>query len=78
MKQYCRYCAYCIGETDYVNVSWCDKKEKEMSSKSCKTENHCEDFTFCEIDTFNNENGRYKPREKKKVVEKQPSLFDEK
>lgn len=74
MKQYCRYCAYCIGETDFVNVSYCSVKEKEMSSNSCKTENHCKDFAFCEIDAFNCER-KYKAREKK-VEDNQPSLFD--
>lgn len=69
MKQYCRYCAYCIGETDYVNVSWCDKKQKEMSSNSAKTVNHCKEFVFNPIDAFNIENGRYKPREKKETTE---------
>lgn len=76
MKQYCRYCAYCIGETDFENVSWCDKKEKEMSSSTAKSANNCKDFVFCEIDAFNNENGRYKPRVKKaKKSTAQPSLF---
>ena len=78
MKQYCRYCGYCIAETDFVGVSWCDKKEKEMSSKSAKTENHCKDFVFCEIDAFNPESGKYKPREKKVTVnDNQPSLFED-
>ena len=65
MKQYCRYCAYCVGETDFVNVSWCDLKQKEMSSNSAKTENHCKDFEFNPIDAFNLE-GRYKPQEKRR------------
>ncbi|MBO6105864.1 MAG: hypothetical protein J6O99_08195 [Methanobrevibacter sp.] len=75
MKQYCRYCGYCIAETDFVGVSWCDKKQKEMSTKSAKTENHCKDFLFCEIDAFNPEN-KYKPRQKKPVDNSQQSLFE--
>lgn len=74
MNQYCRYCAYCIGETDYVNVSWCEAKQKEMSSNTAKTINHCKEFIFNPIDAFNVENGRYKPREKK-VDNGQGSLF---
>ena len=76
-KQYCRYCAYCVGETDYVNVSWCSAKQKEMSSKSAKVANHCKEFVFNPIDAFNIESGRYKPREKKEKIDNgQLSLFD--
>ena len=74
MNQYCRYCAYCIGETDYVNVSWCSAKQKAMSSNTAKTINHCKEFIFNPIDAFNVENGRYKPREKK-VDNGQGTLF---
>lgn len=74
MNQYCRYCAYCIGETDYVNVSWCSAKQKEMSSNTAKTINHCKEFVFNPIDAFNVEKGKYKPREKK-VDNGQGSLF---
>lgn len=74
MKQYCRYCAYCIGETDYVNVSWCSAKQKEMSCNTAKTINHCKEFVFNPIDAFNVEKGKYKPREKK-VDNGQGSLF---
>ena len=76
MKQYCRYCGYCIAETDFVGVSWCDKKQKEISSQSAKAENHCKDFVFCEIDAFNPEN-KYKPKLQKKPVDNsQQSLFE--
>lgn len=54
-----------MGETDYINVSWCSAKQKEMSSNSAKTVNHCKEFVFNPIDAFNIEFGRYKPREKK-------------
>ena len=40
-----------------------------MSSNSCKTENHCKEFVFNEIDAFNIESGRYKPREKKEKID---------
>jgi hypothetical protein len=65
MKQYCRYCAHCVGETDYVNVSWCSEKQKEMSSNTAKSVNHCKSFVFNPIDAFNIDSGRYKPRVKK-------------
>lgn len=75
MKQYCRYCTYCIGETDFVNVSYCSAKQKEMSSNSCKTENHCKEFVFNEIDAFNFEH-KYKPIQKKdKIDNGQLELF---
>ena len=78
MKQYCRYCAYCVGETDYVNVSWCSAKQKEMSSNSAKAVNHCKEFVFNPIDAFNIESGRYKPREKKEKIDNgQLELFEE-
>lgn len=77
MKQYCRYCTYCIGETDFVNVSYCSAKQKEMSSNSCKTENHCKDFVFNEIDAFNFEH-KYKPIQKKEKIDNgQLELFDD-
>lgn len=74
MKQYCRYCTYCIGETDFVNVSYCSVKEKEMSSNSCKTENHCKEFEYNEIDAFNFEH-KYKPIQKRVVDKRQLNLF---
>lgn len=77
MKQYCRYCTYCIGETDYVNVSYCSAKEKEMSSNSCKTENHCKEFVFNEIDAFNFEH-KYKPIQKREKIDNgQLELFED-
>lgn len=74
MKQYCRYCTYCIGETDFVNVSYCSAKKKEMSSNSCKTENHCKEFVFNEIDAFNFEH-KYKSIQKRVVDKRQLNLF---
>lgn len=75
MKQYCRYCGYCVAEPVYENTSWCDKKQKDISSNSCKTENHCKEFVFCEIDAFDPEK-KYKPRHKKIVDNSQQSLFE--
>ena len=78
MKQYCRYCAYCVGDTGYVNTSYCAAKSKEMSSNTAKRENNCKQFVFNPIDAFNIENGRYKPREKKEKIDNgQLSLFEE-
>ena len=74
MKQYCRYCTYCIGETDFVGISYCSAKEKEISSNSCKTENHCKEFVFNEIDAFDLDK-KYKPRAKSQLIIS-PTLFD--
>lgn len=73
MKQYCRYCANCV----YGDVVWCDELDKEMSESTAKTINHCKHFVFCEMDVFNPELGKYKPREKKVIYDNQPSLFEE-
>ena len=69
MKQYCRYCSYlCTG-----NGTWCEKKQKEIADSTARTENHCKDFLFCELDAYNI-NKKYKAREKRLVVN-QPTLF---
>jgi hypothetical protein len=71
MKQYCRYCAYCV----YGDVVWCDELDKEMEESTAKAINHCKHFVFCEMDVFNPESGKYKPR-KEKPKNTQPTLFD--
>ena len=71
MKQYCRYCAYCV----YGDVVWCDELDKEMSEATAKAINHCKHFVFCEMDVFNPESGKYKPRKPKVIDDNQPSLF---
>lgn len=69
MKQYCRYCSYlCTG-----NGTWCEKKQKEIADSTAKTENHCKQFLFCELDAYDITK-KYKAR-KKRVVVDQPTLF---
>ena len=69
MKQYCRYCGYlCTG-----NGTWCEKKQKEIADSTAKTENHCKQFLFCELDAYDITK-KYKAREKRVVVN-QPTLF---
>lgn len=69
MKQYCRYCSYlCTG-----NGTWCEKKQKEIADSTAKTENHCKQFLFCELDAYDITK-KYKQREKRVVVN-QPTLF---
>ena len=59
-----------------MNVSYCSAKQKEISSISCKTVNHCKEFVFNEIDAFNFEH-KYKPLQKKEKAEnKQLKLFE--
>lgn len=74
MKQYCRYCAH----AHYGDVVWCDTKEKTIPDSTAKTENHCKDFSFNEIDVFygGDMDKKYKPREPvMKQCEGQVSLF---
>ena len=48
-----------------------------MSSNSCKTENHCKEFVFNEIDAFNFEH-KDKPMQKREKIDNgQLELFEE-
>ena len=74
MKQYCRYCAHAY----YGDAVWCDTKKKVIPDSTAKTENHCKEFFFNEIDVFycGNMDKKYKPREPiMKQCEGQVSLF---
>ena len=72
IKQYCRYCGYCV----YGDVVWCDKLDKEMSEASAKRANTCKHFTFCEGDVFNPLH-KYKPMQKREKIDNgQLELFD--
>lgn len=76
MKQYCRYCSEATESFDYENVVWCEAHRKEMTHATAKTENHCKDFRFCEIDVFNPEH-RYRPVQKKEKIDYgQKELFE--
>lgn len=70
MRQTCEYCVYlCTG-----NEIWCDKKNKTMAESTSKATNYCKDFLFTEISAYDLTK-KYKPREKKVVVNNQPTLF---
>lgn len=70
MRQTCEYCCYlCTG-----NGIWCDKKNKTMAESTSKSTNHCKDFLFTEISAYDLTK-IYKPREKRKVENHQPTLF---
>lgn len=70
MKQYCRYCAYCvIGDAVY-----CEKHKKVMRERTACVVNKCKDFAFNEIDVFDVHH-IYKPKEKKDKTFKQLKLF---
>lgn len=73
MKQYCKYCSFCIcGDTFY-----CTNFEKELSHSSVNRTNNCKDFSLSELGDC--ETGKkYKPHEKKnKQIEGQLGMFKE-
>lgn len=45
MKQYCRYCAFCIEGDCY----YCTNKGKVLSESYIKHTNTCKDFTLSEL-----------------------------
>ncbi len=69
MKQYCRYCIWCIDG----DAIWCEKLIKIMSEAAAKRVNKCKDFEFNETDAFNPDH-TYKERKEKEY--KQLTLFD--
>lgn len=58
MKQYCRYCAFCIQPDDY----YCDLKGKFVSGTS---ENRCKDFALSDLGDADGSGRMYKPRREK-------------
>ena len=74
MKQYCRYCVFCVGN----NGIYCEAKGKIMAESTAKSLNKCKDFDFCKIDAFGETDG-YKPRNRRVVNydKRQMSLFEE-
>lgn len=74
MKQYCRYCAYCISD----DLVYCSKQKRVISESKAKSVNKCKDFKFNEIDALGGDlNKIYKPREKKLTSIEQGLLFTE-
>lgn len=68
MKQYCRYCGYCV----YGDTPYCEAKKQTMTETYIKRVNSCKDYSFCNIDVING--GDYTPRKPKKLVD-EDSLF---
>ena len=53
MKQYCRYCAFCIDNG--YNELYCNAyypKDKRISYNYAKSANHCKEYGYCGIDVF--------------------------
>ena len=70
MKQNCRYCHYCTFDLK------CTLKNKVMTLFSVKNTNSCKDFKFNKIDSLNEINSNYEPREKIEINKNQISLFE--
>ena len=64
MKQYCRYCAYCIDG----NGLYCTCHDKILSESKIKSVNQCKDFTLTDMGDILT--GRqYKPRKPRQYNE---------
>jgi hypothetical protein len=61
VKQYCRYCAFCIAPDDEY---YCDLKDTFVSGRS---ENHCKDFALSELGDADGSGRQYRPRAEKRV-----------
>jgi len=60
MKQYCRYCAFCIQPDTF----YCTALDKPLTSRKVMAVNNCEDFALS--DAGDVETGQtYRPRERK-------------
>lgn len=74
MRQYCRFCAFCISDEGFR----CTALDKELTSRKVSAVNKCDDFVLSEYGDC--ETGqRYHPRERKVIAEDQGtqlSLFD--
>lgn len=73
MKQYCRYCGFCI-ESDFG--FYCTDHNEELTEAKVKRVNHCPDYGFINIDVFD-EKRKYKPRPAPVNKIKKISLFGE-
>lgn len=74
MRQYCRYCAFCIQPDTF----YCTALDKQLTSRQVMAVNSCDDFVLSKHGDV--ETGQtYRPRERKTVAEEdgtQLSLFD--
>lgn len=59
MKQYCRYCAFCIAPDDEY---YCDLHDRFVNGKS---ENRCADFAMSELGDADGSGRQYHPRKEK-------------
>lgn len=46
MKQYCRYCGFCIDIDQY----YCTDQQKFLSEVSVKSTNNCKNYGYCGMD----------------------------
>lgn len=46
MKQYCRYCAFCIETDGYYCTDHC----RFIADSSIKSANNCKEFAYCGMD----------------------------
>lgn len=46
MKQYCRYCAFCIPHRDYERAYYCTEYKKEISWAGVRRVQKCERFAL--------------------------------
>lgn len=64
MKQYCRYCAFCIHGDAY----YCVMFDKLLNERRIKCENHCPEYMGSELGDV--DSGKpYRPRELRKRIE---------
>ena len=60
MKQYCRYCVYCIENDTY----YCMSKQKQLSKNSIRVVNNCPEYDYCGEDIITGK--EHKPKEYQK------------
>lgn len=73
MKQYCRYCAFCVNGDAY----YCTAKEIVLSRRSIKNANRCTEYAYSELGDVDS-GTPYLPRPHKKRNTLQYSLFERK
>lgn len=60
MRQYCRYCSFCIDG----NGLYCTSHEKSLTEKQFRRENHCPEFILSELGDVRTGN-QYRPKKPK-------------
>lgn len=64
MKQYCRYCAFCIPHRDYDRYYYCTDGEREITYAQSRKANKCENFALSDLGDVDT-GKEYKPRGKR-------------